>query len=211
MKRRLIVCMVSFLILQFGMQSAKANEEYRLAPRDVLAIHVWGFEDLDLKEMAVRDDGKIAFPLAGELQVAGRLPGEVMENIAQALQGYINQPKVTVNILKYHTTRIYVVGEVAKPGLYELEKQHNLMDAISVAGGYTKDTAKKKVFIISEGSTSAPVEANLLALLKKGDMSQNVRLKDGDVVYLADNSRIDFNRDILPFITGAYYIKHFNN
>lgn len=210
MKRILIVLFASFFILNTGINIAKADEEYRLSPHDVLAISVWGVADLKVEGLEVRDDGKIAFPLVGEMQVAGLSPGEVTQGIEQALNGYINNPKVTVNILKYHTTRIYVVGEVAKPGLYELQKQHHLMDAITAAGSYTKDAAKKKVFIISQGSTSTPVEANLLQLLKKGDMTQNVNLKDGDVVYLADNQRIDFTRDILPFITGAYYIKHFD-
>ena len=120
---------------------------------------------------------------------------------------YINNPQVTVNILKYHTTRIYVLGEVNRPGVYEFEKQHNVIDAITAAAGYTKEAAKKKVFIISQGATEKPREINLLNLLKKGDMTQNVSLQDGDVVYLADNHRIDFGRDILPFIGAWYSIK----
>lgn len=210
MKKIWIVLFISFFIWNVGSASAKASEEfYRLSPGDVLAIGVWGVEELKITELVVRDDGKIAFPLAGEVQVAGLSPKEVTQGLEQALEGYICNPKVTVNILKYHTTRIYVMGEIARPGLYELEKQHNLMDAISAAGGYTKDTAKKKVFIISQDG-SAPLEANLMKLLQKGDMTQNVSLKYGDVVYLTDNHRIDFTRDILPFITGTYYIKNFD-
>lgn len=210
MKKIFIVLFVVFFTLQAGIDIAQASEkEYQLKPGDVLSISVWGFEELQVRELIVRDDGKISFPLVGEMKVAGLLPGEVTQGIGQALDGYISEPKVTVNIVKYHTTRIYVMGEVARPGLYNLEKQHNLMDAISIAGGYTKETAKKKVFIISQGG-NVPVEANLLQLLQKGDMTQNIPLKDGDVVYLADNHRIDFTRDVLPFITGAYYIKNFD-
>ena len=210
MKRILIVLFASLFILNSGIDIAQAGEEYRLCPRDVLAISVWGVEDLKIEGLEVREDGKITFPLVGEIQVAGLLPRELMQAIATALDGYVNNPKVSVNILKYHTTRIYVVGEVVRPGLYDLEKQHNLMDAIAVAGSYTKDAYKKKVFVISQSGTSTPVEANLVQLLKKGDMTQNVSLKDGDVVYLTDNHRIDFARDILPFITGAYYVKNFD-
>lgn len=200
MKRILIVFFVSFFILNVGIDIAKAGEEYRLSSGDVLGISVWGVPELKLEGMAVREDGKIAFPLVGEIQVVGLLPGELMQVIANGLHGYVNNPNVTVNILKYHTTRIYVVGEVARPGLYDLEKQHHLMDAVTIAGGYTKDAAKKKVMIISQGGISNPVHVNLLELLKKGDMSQNISLKDGDIVYLTDNHRIDLGRDVLPII-----------
>jgi polysaccharide biosynthesis/export protein len=209
MKRVLIVLFALFFILNSGSGIVKAAEEYRLSPGDVLAISVWGIEDLKLEGMAVREDGKIAIPLVGEVQVAGLLPSELMEVISSDLNGYVNNPKVTVNILKYHTTRIYVVGEVAKPGVYELEKQHKLIDAITVAGGYTKDAAKKKVIVMSQGGTSKPLEVNLLALLKKGDMTQNISLKDEDIVYLTGNGRIDLGRDIMPVIGFWSVLRNF--
>lgn len=202
MKKILIVLFVSLFLWNLPIDTVEASEDYHLCPRDVLAISVWGIDELNITELAIRDDGKIAFPLAGEIQVAGLSPGELMQVITKALDGYINNPKVTVNVIRYHTTRIYVMGEVAKPGLYELEKQHNLLDAIAIAGGYTKDTAKKKIFIISHDGNSTPIQVNLLQLLEKGDMTQNVSLKNGDVVYMTNNHRIDIARDILPYIAA---------
>jgi len=209
MKIIFIILFATLFILNSGIDIARASEEYRLSPRDVLAISVWGVEDLKVEGLEVREDGKIVFPVVGEVQVAGLLPRELMQSIASALNGYVNDPKVSVNILKYHTTRIYVVGEVVKPGLYELEKQHKLMDAITIAGGYTKDAAKKKVLIISQGGTSKPLEVNLLALLKKGDMTQNISLKDEDIVYLTGNGRIDMSRDIMPVIGFWSVLRNF--
>lgn len=209
MKRIFIVLFASLFILGSWTDRAQASEEYRLSPRDVLSISVWGIEDLKVEGLSVREDGKIAFPIVGEIQVAGLSPGELMQVISSGLDGYVNQPKVTVNILKYHTTRIYVVGEVAKPGLYELEKQHNLMDAITVAGGYTKDAAKKKVMVISQDNMKKPLEVNLLEMLKKGDMTKNISLNDGDIVYLADNHRIDLGRDVMPVAGFLSIIRNF--
>ena len=200
MKRVFIVLFSVLIMLNSGFDIAKASEEYRLSPRDVLAISVWGIEDLKVEGLEVRDDGKIVFPVVGEIQVAGLLPRELMQGIASGLKGYVNNPIVSVNILKYHTTRIYVVGEVFKPGLYELDKQHRLMDAITMAGGYTKDAAKKKVLIMSQNGTSKPLEVNLLNLLRKGDMTQNITLNDEDIVYLTGNGRIDLGRDVMPVI-----------
>lgn len=206
MVRRIILMLLMIMVLP----NTGGAEDYRLGPRDVLVISVWGYEDLQVKDLGVRDDGKIAFPLVGEIQVNGLSPGEISQKIALALQGYVNNPKVTVNVIKFRTSRVYVLGEVNRPGVYEIEKQHRLLDAIGMAGGYTKDAAKKKVFIIRKDSVDKPIEANLWQLLKKGDMKQNYALGDGDVVYLSDSGRIDFTRDILPYLNTALYIKDVN-
>lgn len=206
-----IVLVLAFLgIIIPASPSAKA-EEYRVAPGDVLDISVWGIDELQAKEIIVRPDGKLAFPLAGEIQVAGLTPVDLTSTITTKLSDYVVDPKVTVNILKYHTTRIYVLGEIAKPGLYELEKQHNVLDALGAAGSYTRDAAKKKIFIIRKGSADKPERINLLNLLEKGDMTQNYALNDGDVVYLSKNGRIDFAKDILPWISALYQINEMND
>jgi polysaccharide export outer membrane protein len=124
------------------------------------------------------------------------------------LAEYIHNPKMAINIAKYHTTRVYVLGEVKKPGMYEIDKQHNLLDAIGKAEGYTDKAAKKKVFIIRRGETE-PQYVNLLNMLTKGNMEQNYSLNDGDVVYLSDNGKINFGTDIVPWITAMYQVRHF--
>ncbi|MBP2646366.1 MAG: polysaccharide export protein [Firmicutes bacterium] len=172
---------------------------------------VWGTKDVKPEPLLIGPDGYIYFPLVGEVQAEGLSVAELTDRLIEGLSQYIRHPKVTVNLAKLRTTRVYVLGEVQKPGLYELEKDHHLLDAVGIAGSYTKDAAKKKVFVIRKNSTSAPLRVNLLALMQKGDMSQNVLLNEGDVVYLTANNRIDFSRDILPFVTGAYYINHFEN
>ena len=198
----IILAMVTIIFSSFPALA----QNYQLGPGDVLEISVWGYEDLQVKEIAVRPDGMIAFPLVGEVQAAGLTPGELNQTITRLLSKYVKNPTVTVNIMKFRTTRVYVLGEVTKPGMYELEKQHNLLDAVGIAGSYTKYTAKKKVFVISKNQTEKPRQANLLRLMEKGDMSQNYELADGDVVYLTTNNRIDFARDILPWVSAVYQV-----
>ncbi|BBB90133.1 MAG TPA: polysaccharide biosynthesis/export family protein [Methylomusa anaerophila] len=195
------VLMITVLML-LPFTSMAVDGGYQLSPGDVLSISVWGIQELQVKEVIIRPDGKIAVPLVGEVQAAGVSPAGLSEALTSSLSEYIRDPKVAVNVGKFHTTRVYVLGQVAKPGLYELEKQHNLLDAVGIAGGYTKDAAKKKIFIIRNGNTgeSEPLKANLYDLLNKGDMSQNYTLNEGDVVYLTDNDRVDFRLDILPLI-----------
>lgn len=197
------------LLITLSVAGITQAEDYRLGPGDVLNISVLGLDEMQVKDQVIRSDGKIAYPLAGEVNAGGLTPGELTNVITEAISHYLHDPKVTVNVTKFRTTRVYVLGEVVRPGLYEIEKQHSLLDAVGIAGGYTKDAAKKKVFIIRNGQTK-PLEVNLNNLLTQGDMTQNYVLNDGDAVYLASNGRLDFARDILPFMTGAYYIRDYN-
>ncbi len=87
------------------------------------------------------------------------------------------------------------------------EKQHNLLDALGVAGGYTKGAVLSKVYVVHK-ETGKYEEANLTNLLKKGDLSQNFPLSDGDVVYFARNG-MSFVNEILPLINAGYYIRNY--
>jgi polysaccharide export outer membrane protein len=196
-----------------GFPAAQAAE-YRLAYGDILTMTVWGYQQMEqpqqstLIEYPIRPDGMVAFPLVGEVKAEGMTATELTAVITEAVGKYIKDPKVTLNVEKFRTVRVYVLGEVTKPGLYEIEKQHRLLDAIGLSGGYTPSAAKKHVFIYHKDQTGDPIKANLYNLLNKGDMTQNYELADGDVVYLSDNGRIDFGTQIMPWVTGLYYMKH---
>jgi len=197
--------------------------EYRLGPGDVVNISIWGLADPGVPKTdqisgqgstegyLVSPDGKIALPLVGEINVEGLTTSELTVVVTQAIGEYVTNPKVAVNLVKLRTTRVYVLGEVNRPGLYELEKMHNVLDAIGAAGGYTQYAAKKHIFLIRAGKADQPIKLDLVKLLQNGDISQNYMLAEGDLVYLSTNGKIDFSKDILPFISGAYYINHFNN
>lgn len=212
-KIRIILLILPLLLFMGSPVSQMA--EYRLGAGDILTMTVWNYQQTDqsqqtqLTEYAIRPDGKVAFPLVGEVKAEGLTPSELTTIITAAVGKYIKDPQVTLNVVKFRTVRVYVLGEIAKPGLYEIERQHRLLDAIGLAGSYTKGAAKKSIFIYHKDQTEDPIKANLLNLLNKGDMSQNYELVDGDVVYLSDNGRIDFSTQILPFVTGVYDIRHF--
>ena len=203
--KRSINMLVLALFIASGTVNVAGAEEYRIGAGDVLTIGVWGFEDLQGKELVVRPDGNVNFPLVGEVPAAGMTGSELTEKMTTGLSEYVKNPQVTVNVVKFHTTRVYVLGEVAKPGMYELEKQHNLLDAIGIAGSYTKEAAKKKVTIIRKDQTGDPIKVNLMNIWEKGDMTQNYALNDGDVVYLSDNGKID----IPSILSSAYQLKVF--
>lgn len=184
---------------------ALAAEDYELTAGDCLNISVFGYPELQVQQLEIRTDGKISFPLVGEVQAAGMTTAKLGADITHAIAEYVKNPQVTVNVAKFHTIRVYVLGEVVRPGLYEINKQHNLLDAVSLAGGYTTNTNKKSVYVVQK-ATGQCLQVDLDNLLKKGDLSQNYALGDGDVVYLGRNG-LSFIKDILPIITGVKDIR----
>lgn len=186
-------------------------EEYYMRPGDELNIVVTQQQDLgnsstNQSPFVVRPDGNVSFPLVGEIHAEGMTVSQFTTVLQQGLSRYIVDPDVSVNISKLGRVRVYVFGEVRKPGAVELEKGHTVIDAIGAAQGFTRDTAKKKIFLIHQDQPKSLIPINLNNMLKTGDMSQNVTLREGDILYLTKNHRIDFARDIAPIFSSIYMI-----
>lgn len=186
-------------------------EEYYMRPGDELNIVVTQQQDLGNSSMnqspfVVRPDGNVSFPLVGEIHAEGMTVSQFTDVLQQGLSRYIVDPDVSVNISKLGRVRVYVFGEVKKPGAVELEKGHTVIDAIGAAQGFTRDTAKKKIFLIHQDQPKSLIPINLNNMLKTGDMSQNVTLREGDILYLTKNHRIDFTRDIAPILSSFYLV-----
>lgn len=186
-------------------------EEYYMRPGDELNIVVTQQQDLgnsstNQSPFVVRPDGNVSFPLVGEIHAEGMTVSQFTDVLQQGLSRYIVDPDVSVNISKLGRIRVYVFGEVRQPGAVELEKGHTVIDAIGAAQGFTRDTAKKKIFLIHQDQPKSLIPINLNNMLKTGDMSQNVTLREGDILYLTKNHRIDFARDIAPIFSSIYMI-----
>lgn len=209
MKKNGMIFMIFLLFASFFTHTAiAADDDYRLGFGDVISITFGasGYEaGLQDKEFAVRPDGKIAFPLIGELLVEGLTASELTQTLNGLLGKYMKDPQVTISFVKFRTVRVYVLGEANNPGMYEISKSHNLLDAIGSAGGFTKYANKKEVYVVRK-STGLYQKADLNKLLKKGDLSQNYELSEGDVVYLTPNG-LSFVNDVLPYIAAAAQIK----
>ena len=197
--------------------TALAAGEYIMSPGDKLLITVTGYEEYSSNptqpESAyiVRPDGRISFPLVGTIDTTDKTVGQFTEELRTKLSEYLVNPDVSVNLIQWGTTRVFVLGEVNKAGLYELNKSHRVLDAIGAANGFTKDAAKKKVFLIRDGDEKKTTQLNFNDYLTKGDLKQNVVLHEGDCLYLTSNGRFNFNTDILPFISAWYMFDRIKN
>lgn len=210
MKKLIVTLLLGSMFLFNGIGVA---EKYIMTPGDQLQIYVLGHEDLSSKRnyadtsYVVRPDGKLDFPLIGELDTTGKTVEKFTQELTDRLREYIIDPKITVNVAKLGTTRVFVLGEVKKAGMYELTKSHRVLDALGAAGGFTEKAAKKNVFLIRNGKEETMQKLNFNNYLQKGELSQNVVLQEGDCLYLTSNHKVTFARDIFPFISSWYYIK----
>ena len=189
---------------------AAAAEEYIMCPGDQLQIYVLGHPDISStranndSSYTVRPDGKMNFPLVGEIDVNGMTVFEFTQLLTKELSEYIINPKITVNVAKLGTTRVFVMGEVNKQGMYELTKSHRVLDALGAAGGFTQKAAKKNIYLVRNAGKPEEIvqKLNINNFLRKGDVTQNLVLHEGDCLYLTSNHKITL-QDITLFASRA--------
>jgi polysaccharide export outer membrane protein len=156
--------------------------EYLIGPEDVLEISVWKEEGLE-REVLVRPDGKLSFPLAGDVRAAGRTPEQVQTEITERIQRYIPDPVVTVTVKTIGGNKIYVIGEVKNPGSYVIGRYVDVIQALTLAGGLTPFARENSIKVLRREGTKEIVVSFEYAEVKKGRrLEQNIFLKGGDVV-----------------------------
>lgn len=189
MKRFLITALLTSLSLWpilagAGEPSGQVAPTYRLAPEDVLHISVWKEEDLQA-DVIVRPDGRLNFPLVGEIKAQGKTIDQVREDISKRLARYIPDPVISVSLIKIGGNKIFVIGEANKPGVYVLGQYLDVMQALSLAGGLTPYADKDGIRILRriDGKETAMV-FDYDAVAKAQDLKQNIRLINGDVIVI---------------------------
>jgi len=156
--------------------------EYRIGPEDVLHISVWKEEDLD-RMVLVRPDGGVSFPLVGDLQVSGRTPLEVQDEIRSRLARYVPDAEVTVSVDEISGYTVFVLGEVNSPGQFTLGRYVDVVQALTLAGGTTPYAAEKNIQILRRQDGKEVVYRFNFRDIKRGrSLAQNVVLQSGDVV-----------------------------
>ena len=160
------------------------NPAYRIGPEDVLQISVWKEEDLD-KEVLVRPDGGISFPLAGDLTVAGKTPKQVQEEIRRRVERYIPEAVVTVSVTTVSGYSVFVIGQVQNPGQFTLGRYVDVMQALTLAGGMTPYAVEGRIQIQRRNplTQEQTVYRFNFSDVKRGrGLDQNIVLHSGDVV-----------------------------
>lgn len=169
--------------------------QYRIGPKDVLTFTVWDHPELtipagefrapEIQGHLVSADGEIFFPYIGTVPVGGQTLGEIRSGVAGKLARFIKNPQLDVRVAAFRSQRVNVTGHVQQPGFFALtDVPMTLVEAINLAGGATAEAALQDVRVTRRDTN---LELDLLALLKSGDLTQNILLQDGDIVYVPDN------------------------
>jgi polysaccharide export outer membrane protein len=168
--------------------AALAEQAYVLNPGDVLAVSVWKEEGLQ-GEVLVLPDGTISFPLAGQIEVAGRTVREVEQTLAKRLDRYIPGPVVAVSVLNAAGNKVFVTGAVNKPGEYQIGQPIDVMQALSLAGGLTSFASQDRIRILRrEGGQQVTVPFQYSDVERGRNLESNVLLRSGDVVVVPEAS-----------------------
>jgi len=163
-------------------KATDASTDYLIAPEDVLDVSVWKEEGLK-KEVLVRPDGGIVFPLVGEVQTAGKTAQQVQAEITDRLRKFIADPVVSVSVQKVAGNRIYVIGRVNKPGEYVAGRYVDVLQILSMAGGLTPFAAENDIKVLRKENGKDTVYRFRYSDVKKGaGLDQNILLKGGDTV-----------------------------
>jgi len=181
--KRVVMALLFILSPFLAVPQEKFTQEYRIGPKDLLEISVFGADELS-RTVRVSEDGKVTLPLLGEVLVDGLTKSEVEKKLGQLLgQKYVQNPQVTVFIREYQSKRVSVLGAVEKPGPYQLLGRQTLMQIISEAGGLTRDAGNEIVIIrqLPDGSSTS-LRISIDDLFLKGDAKLNVPMEAGDIV-----------------------------
>lgn len=130
-----------------GAVSPPPAHEFRLGPEDVVEIVVWDNPALS-RTVPVRPDGMISLPLVDDVAAAGLTPIELRDLVATRLRRLVPNPVVSVIVQAIHSPKVLVVGEVTKPGLFEIKGPTTVLDAIALAGGFTEFASGGDLFLL---------------------------------------------------------------
>jgi polysaccharide biosynthesis/export protein len=171
------------IFLACGAAGGAAPAAYVVGAGDLLEISVWGYPDLT-RQIAIAPDAKITLPLVGTLSTAGMTVERLTALITKAYAEFIIDPRVIVTIREYRKLRVSVLGQVAKPGSYDLPFGAHLLDLIAAGGGPTDAAALKEAQLLRPGQN--PIRIDLTRAMA-GDPAANVRVVGGETLVVPED------------------------
>lgn len=170
------------------------EKEFRVGPDDELTINVNGEKTMEALVLRADSNGYVQLPIVNRINVMGRTVSEIQEALITAYSKEFIDPWVVVSISKHRSRPIYVLGELRTPGVMQLERPTNVMQALGMAGGTTENAYLKRARLLRDGRILA---ADIEAMLNKGHFEQNIWLKAGDTIFVPGT------QDLTVYVLGA--------
>jgi len=168
----------------------ESNYTPTLGRGDVIDIAVYDEPDLTIEGIPIRPDGKVSFPLVGDLQAEGLTVSELNQSLTEGLEKYILSPKVSIIVQEFNSQRYTIFGEVVTPGIYPLTTDISITAALASAGGLNKGNFRattveladlSHAFIARDGKV---LPVNFTRLIRQGDLRYDISLQSGDYIYI---------------------------
>ncbi|WP_447602455.1 polysaccharide biosynthesis/export family protein [Nitrospira sp. Nam80] len=172
--------------------SLTVTPDYIMGPEDVLEITVWKNADLS-KQVQVRPDGRISLPLIGDVSAVGKTAAQLTEEISLKLKSYMENPTVSIVVREVNSYQIYVLGEVNSPGKYPLKSKTTLLQAITIAHGFTQVAARNKIVVFrfgKDGEGLTKIKASYDDIVLRDGSDQNIELKPGDQIVVPSETMV---------------------
>jgi polysaccharide export outer membrane protein len=162
--------------------ASEMEKDYLIGPEDILEVAVWKDEALT-KVVVVRPDGKISFPLVGEIKVGGQTVEWLQQQITSRLEGFMSEIEVSVSVNQINSIKIYLIGKVLKAGEYKIGRRINVIQALALAGGLAPFADEDDILILrSTADGQLKIGFNYKAVKQGRALEQNIALQAGDVV-----------------------------
>jgi polysaccharide export outer membrane protein len=155
---------------------------YLIGAEDVLSVVFWRDKDMSA-DVVVRPDGKISLPLLNDVDAAGLTPEQLRANLVKAASKFVEDPNATVVVKEIHSRKVFITGNVGKPGTFPLVGDMNVMQLIAMAGGLVEYADSKNIMIMrNDGGRQQSFKFNYKDVTKQKNVEQNIVLKPGDTV-----------------------------
>jgi polysaccharide export outer membrane protein len=165
--------------------SSDIANEYIVGEADVLRINVWKQPEISQSSIVVRPDGMVSLPLIGNVKISGLTTTQIETLLTSRLKEYVTEPRVTVTVSDTASKLVYLIGEVAHPGVYPLVGPVDVLQAIARAGGVTPYAHRTGIFVLRQtqaGKDKEKIKVNYKQVLRGKNAQQNVALLPGDTV-----------------------------
>jgi polysaccharide export outer membrane protein len=162
--------------------AATQDPNYIIGAQDVLDVSVWKEPEVS-RTVPVRPDGKISLPLLNDVQAAGMTPSQLAAQITVSLKKFVTTPQVTVIVTTINSQRIYIIGEVTRPGAFPMLPGMNVLQGLSSAGGFTQFAKTKSIYVLRmEDGKQRKYPVNYKEVVSGKHPEQDISLKAGDTI-----------------------------
>ena len=156
--------------------------DYVVGSGDILAVVFWRQPDMST-EVVVRPDGRISIPLLNDVDASGMTPEQLRVKLTNEAQKFVQDPNVTVVVKQINSRRVYITGQVSKPGPYPLTSSMTVLQLLSTAGGLLEYADEKNITIMrTAGGKTTNFTFNYKDILNRKNLKQNIELKPDDTI-----------------------------